>query len=267
MYGLKRTILFFVAASFLAGFAVDTFAQTFADPQGVRIRVNKNAEWVKIGEKFEVKVLTRGITLTTVIVSVAAPADTVGQAVDAVGDLPAATMFSASLANDGAAEGRGTLGGTDIPEFGSDDDDPKTGVTTSGIETNFTFVFPVAHGDDESAGPQSLMVQAFVIEEGQGNVYKMLHNQMTAEQESAVFSDRVGDGKSCSGSTRRRPDGTATSSTTVKIDTAALNALENTQFLANAEDEADRYNNVTFGTSPQELYLPRRSRGTGLPSR
>ena len=77
MYGLKRTILFFVAASFLAGFAVDTFAQTYADPQGVRIRVNKTNEWVAIGDSVDVTVFTRGVTLQDVIVSISAIGDTV----------------------------------------------------------------------------------------------------------------------------------------------------------------------------------------------
>ena len=225
MYGLKRTILFFVAASFLAGFAVDTFAQTFADPQGVRIRVNKDAEWVKIGEEIEVKVLTRGITLEEVVVSIAAPADTTGEttlssagallgsgtgALNAGGRNP---VFTGHLSSDGTSDG-------------GDADADDTGVSTANITTTFKFTFPVEAGDAESDGMESLMVQVFVQEQGQtDNAFKALHNQMTAVQESEVFTDKVGDGRMF-GVDGQRPVNGTTSSTPSSSTARGWRALE-----------------------------------------
>ena len=81
------------------------------------------------------------------------------------------------------------------------------------------------------------MVAAYVND---GSGFKYLDNQMTDVQESTLFTDKVGDGK-IFGIDALRPDGDDVF-TTVRIDTAALNALKNTQF-----DEGEEAPTLTAG--------------------
>ncbi len=251
MYGLKRMFTFFVATSLLAGFAVDTFAQKFADPQGVRIRVERidHGEWAAIGDSIEVKVITRGTELSGVVVTIVAPGDTLA--------------LSTTQADDGLTAVRGYVAGDDdandfAPNYtasmsvsGTDVSGPAGvagGVSSASGATTFSFRFPVlATHNQESDDSQSLMVAAYVDEGDVGNDFKYLDNQMTDVQESVLFSADVGDGV-LFGIDARRPDGDDVF-TTVKIDTAALNALGNTSFLSSDERNAGKI----AGTSPQEL--------------
>ena len=244
MYRQKRLLgIFCVAISFLAGFAVDAFAQKYADPAGVRIRVDKNEAWAAIGDSVDVTVHARGVTLEDVVVVIASTTDTLttdefmanrsstNSLVTFITTNPYAgkNAFAASHTASLDAE-KNSDGEYTAPSNSGTDNIWRAWITDEddGITTTFTFRFGVRAGNAQSEDDESLMVQVFVLEAGGNKEFKALHNQMT-EKESVVFGDEeVGDGN-LFGIDGQRPV-SANIFISVLIDTAALEEIGNTVF-------------------------------------
>ena len=255
---LKRVVVFCATILLFAGFAIDGFAQTFADLRGVRIRVDKDSTWVGIGDSVTVTVHARGTTLKDMVVAIASREDTLTKEEFDLNNGTAGALFTYLTSSrlppgdDRVRKFKGYALGFVVGDEG-DENIFENVVTTGRVErsteddvTTFEFIFYVSSGEDESSDKQSLMVQAFVLEDGEDKDIKFLHNQMTEELESAVYDDqKVGDGH-LFGIDERRPVNAAIFDS-VLIDTAALKVIENTVFMS-TEEEGDRKFGVTQGT-------------------
>ncbi len=244
---LKRIVIFCATILLFAGFAIDGFAQTYADPRGVRIRVDRidHGAWAAIGDSIEVKVIARGIALENVVVTLVAPVDTITLDVG-VSELDSMLTLVGGGNSVFAIEYSASLNVGATGELQTESKD----VTTDGIETTFSFRFGVGAGDPESGNSQSLMAQAYVNKAGEN--FKSLNNQMTEEQESEIFSDKVGDGV-LFGIDGQRPVNTAIFDSVV-VDRSALRGLGKMEFPTDAEMIGEPAAAVMVGTSHNTIY-------------
>ena len=218
---LKRLVIFCATFMFLAGSAAHLQA---ADPEGVRVRADRDSAFAKIGDSILVQVLARSTILDTVIVTITNARDKMSASAFALArTLGAARVFDSTKTN----TNQFSTSFTDSMVGSAAGARASKEVTTDGTTVTYSFRFGVAAGDAQSNKRDSLLIETFVVEQDSTR-YERIDNQSTDEEFTGIAGTLVGDSKKFGIDGLRPPNSAFFDS--VLIDTVKLAAIGNIGF-------------------------------------